>query len=57
MIKSKIGNEIIDCTKIKSINEDMAYSKMKELLAGDKTFVLNDQGKISDPPQTVTSSG
>lgn len=51
-IKTEIGEEIIDFTKIKSINGELTYSKMKELLIGDKTFMLNEQGKISDIPQT-----
>ena len=51
-ISSKIKTDLIDCTKIKSINGELTYSKMKELLIGDKTFMLNEQGKISDIPQT-----
>ncbi|PRR82747.1 type II secretion system protein [Clostridium vincentii] len=47
-IISKIGTEIVDCTKINSITGDITYSKMKELLEGDKSFVLNDNGEISD---------
>lgn len=49
-ISSKIKTELIDCTKIKSINGDLTYSRMKELLTGDRTFVLNEQDKISDTP-------
>ena len=53
-ISTKIGTELVDCTKISSITGDTTYSKMKELLAGDREFVLNDNGKISDAPQTAT---
>ena len=53
-ISTKIGTELVDCTKISSITADTTYSKMKELLAGDREFVLNDNGKISDAPQTAT---
>jgi len=59
-ISGKIGTGIIDCAKIKSIEGNLTYSKMKELLTGVKTFVLDDNGKISDPPQPIaggTTSG
>lgn len=47
-ISNKIGPELVDCDKISSITANMTYSKMKELLEGDGTFVLTDEGKISD---------
>ena len=53
-ISTKIGTELVDCTKIRSITGDTTYSNMKELLAGDRKFVLNDNGQISDAPQTAT---
>ena len=40
-ISGKIGTGIIDCAKIKSIEGTLTYSKMKELLTGVKTFVLD----------------
>jgi type IV pilus assembly protein PilA len=50
IISDEIGTEIIDCTKINSMEENMTYGEMKELLAEDSTFVLNDEGKITDTP-------
>jgi len=55
-ISTKIGTEFVDCGKISSIAGETTYSKMKELLEGNKTFVLNDNGKISDPPVVATGN-
>ncbi|MDS0526089.1 type II secretion system GspH family protein [Clostridium sp. SHJSY1] len=46
-IKERIGSsDFIDFTRIKSINLDMTYQKMKELLAGGD-FALAEDGTIS----------
>lgn len=46
-IRSKIKPELVDCSKISSIESDMTYSKMKELLEEGRTFLLTDEGKIN----------